>query len=482
MNMDDSSDDLERVEELTAYLDGELDEKALRRVEQRLKSDPTYLAEMQALQKTWDLLDFLPQSEPTTSFTKTTMEMVVQESSRATNVSSRLIPIFAILGAFLLPLAIGYAWLKSNQGHSDRILVDNLDTINYHEKYSAIDVNLNLLVEIDRKGLFSNALIGRILAGTDDANPSTFDEFHVEVFDPDIESRVAWIQSLTVRQKSKLKNRLDQFLSLDTSTQDELRRFGDQLRDHPNRDQLVQTLVRYYEWLKTLNDTQLLDLQRITPEKRILKIEQLLAIDAEQQFSNAAGTQLSIEGELLDEDASTKLFYWFRAWTFENEQAIRKHFPIAYNNHLSRIGSQPVSADQIAKVSRRIQLSDMAQNLIIIDRPFIESRVRNDDISLLLSALPERVERKMLSLNSAGQRAMVVDWLEGFMKASIVIPNQILQEFSHSLPEADRAALDPLPREERMRILKEMYYERALPQRIVNLEDVFGIDAPFSPK
>ena len=43
-------------DELSAYLDGELDEKQTQEVENRLGSDSKYLAELQSLQKTWDYL------------------------------------------------------------------------------------------------------------------------------------------------------------------------------------------------------------------------------------------------------------------------------------------------------------------------------------------------------------------------------------------------------------------------------------------
>ena len=43
--------DFSVTEELTAYLDGELDPEKIQEVEMRLGKDPAYLAEMQSLQK-----------------------------------------------------------------------------------------------------------------------------------------------------------------------------------------------------------------------------------------------------------------------------------------------------------------------------------------------------------------------------------------------------------------------------------------------
>lgn len=59
--------------ELVAYLDGELDAADARRVEARLATDPAARAKATALKKTYDLLDYLPQTEPSADFTTRTL-------------------------------------------------------------------------------------------------------------------------------------------------------------------------------------------------------------------------------------------------------------------------------------------------------------------------------------------------------------------------------------------------------------------------
>jgi anti-sigma factor RsiW len=67
--------DAER-EELVAYLDGELDQRAARAVEAKLNRDPRIRAEAEALRRSWHLLDFLPKPEPSATFTNRTMTRV----------------------------------------------------------------------------------------------------------------------------------------------------------------------------------------------------------------------------------------------------------------------------------------------------------------------------------------------------------------------------------------------------------------------
>lgn len=71
--MSESLDDRIR-EELTAYLDGELDEQAVADLEERLRRDPSLRRELEEYKRAWELLDFLPQPEPSPDFTTRTLD------------------------------------------------------------------------------------------------------------------------------------------------------------------------------------------------------------------------------------------------------------------------------------------------------------------------------------------------------------------------------------------------------------------------
>ena len=60
--------------DLVAFLDGELEGDAARALEQKLALDPAARAEADTLKKTWDMLDYLPKSEPSPNFTHRTMD------------------------------------------------------------------------------------------------------------------------------------------------------------------------------------------------------------------------------------------------------------------------------------------------------------------------------------------------------------------------------------------------------------------------
>src|SRR5437667_11494676 len=84
-------------EALTAYLDGELDEAAARRVETRLNLDPTTRLEAEALKQAWNMLDYLPRAEPSTTFTHRTLERLALQTGQLQRRGPR-------------PWAAGLAW------------------------------------------------------------------------------------------------------------------------------------------------------------------------------------------------------------------------------------------------------------------------------------------------------------------------------------------------------------------------------------
>jgi anti-sigma factor RsiW len=69
-------------DQLVAYLDGELDADATLRIERRLAEDEEFRRELQRLQQAWDMLDELPKSEVSETFTQTTVEIVALSAER----------------------------------------------------------------------------------------------------------------------------------------------------------------------------------------------------------------------------------------------------------------------------------------------------------------------------------------------------------------------------------------------------------------
>jgi anti-sigma factor RsiW len=103
------------VAELTAYLDGELDDRASQEIEARISRDPALRAEAEALKKTWELLDYLPHAEPSAGFTHKTLErLTVRDLQKARRSAGRSRYWGAIAWAAAVLVAVGAGvWASS---------------------------------------------------------------------------------------------------------------------------------------------------------------------------------------------------------------------------------------------------------------------------------------------------------------------------------------------------------------------------------
>ena len=78
--------------DLVAYLDGELDAEQARRIERLLYSHPGVQEEVRKLEASWDLLDELPQTHVDERFTRTTVELVIDQLSGQLQSQQRSLP------------------------------------------------------------------------------------------------------------------------------------------------------------------------------------------------------------------------------------------------------------------------------------------------------------------------------------------------------------------------------------------------------
>ena len=135
----------EEREDLVAYLDGELDEQGSEGIEQLLARSETARREVDALERTWDLLDVLPQVRASDTFTARTMSTIrVSEGNRAAppRAWSPLVRRGAIAAVCLLGLAgsaaLGFYLAHESRRDGTEILVRDLPVIESLDVYREI--------------------------------------------------------------------------------------------------------------------------------------------------------------------------------------------------------------------------------------------------------------------------------------------------------------------------------------------------------
>ena len=147
-------------EELTAYLDGELDAAARARVEQRLTEDEDYRQKLARLERAWQFLDVLPRTEADAKLTQSTIEMVtvaardeLQEADKAA-VRRKWFGWGAGLLALVVAGFFGYRIVDRALSRPNDQLVQDLPVIENVELYRHVD-SVDFLRQLDQEGLFA---------------------------------------------------------------------------------------------------------------------------------------------------------------------------------------------------------------------------------------------------------------------------------------------------------------------------------------
>ncbi len=253
-------------EELTAYLDGELDPAGSHRVEERLKHDPAYRAELQRLEQAWRMLDQLDRAVVSENFTRTTMEMAATAAADDTERGWRGWSKPAIFGAAvllsvcaLLGVACGtWVWPDPNQQLLHELPV--LESIDLYDQGNSIE----FLRKLERAGVFDQEPDGAEAVSTPDTSA-----------DDELDERRAEIERMTPLERQHLRHNQERFAKYSTADRQRMLRLLDDLDNDPHEDELRRVMIRYHEWLDTLALSARSELADLSPDQRIDKITAL---------------------------------------------------------------------------------------------------------------------------------------------------------------------------------------------------------------
>lgn len=146
-------------EELVAYLDGELEGEAARRMEHRLASEEKVRRRLQQLAQSWDLLDQLPRTTVDDAFTRSTVEIVAQAAEADLGRDASAAPrrhrsrwIWTAVAALAACVA-GFLLMANFRTDPNEQLLRDLPVIQDQDQLKAAG-NIEFLQKLDRSGLF----------------------------------------------------------------------------------------------------------------------------------------------------------------------------------------------------------------------------------------------------------------------------------------------------------------------------------------
>jgi hypothetical protein len=270
----DSQRNDEQLEEIVAYLDGELPPDECARVERRLASDEDFRQQLQSVERAWSALDELPLPTVDDKFSRTTMTMAVQAAAEEVQAKTTALPVLerrrrlstaltAVAAVALGFLAVRLAWHDPNAA-----LVADLPVID----------NLDIYAQVRDAG-FLRSLRGEItdqfeeLAGESSDLSVRLKRFQTVATS---DQRDAWLRALSPAERTNLRAKANRFRDLPPEEQDRLRKLHAEVAA-PDADDLRQTLLIYQQWLRGLPPDRQFELRSMGAPDRVDTIRQWAA-------------------------------------------------------------------------------------------------------------------------------------------------------------------------------------------------------------
>jgi len=444
------------IEELTAYLDGELDQVSLERVEARLGSDPAYLNQMQAIQQTWDLLDWVPGVEPHKSFTRTTMELAfgyeVKQRKGAASSWTWVLRAVVLVAIPVVLFAGSYTLTRNKLKQPDQILLENLSVIDHHPYYT-IARNDNQFVD----GLLE------LFAGTNElgAELTLQQQEDVEVFvlPDELDARRAYVESLGAEEKLLLEKQMNEFFNKPEAKQNALKEFDREVRSRDDAKERLHVLSQYYEWLRGLKPEERTAVMGLQVDQCLAKIEQIRNLQATNKLGIAG---LS---DLPDHDVEL-VFGWYDAVCAQARGNLRERFANVVSKYAKEQGRKPASG--MLRVAKRGYFPRLVKVLLQLDRKFVEKTVlRDGNLELLDLMLSAESKEVLYSLDSDQQKKLVFQWFESANQAKFDVRPEELYKFEKSLDSQLKRQLrsQDLSSEEYIGEIRRLYREKHEPDK-----------------
>ncbi|MGH7136159.1 MAG: anti-sigma factor family protein [Pirellulales bacterium] len=406
-------------EMLVAYLDGELDAEAAKRVEELLARDPQVEHELHQLDSAWQLLDRLPRAEVDPSFTRSTVEMValaVERELRPPAASpGRKTALVALL--LLSASAAGFFGARGWPDANHELLRD-LPIINHLEAYRQTP-SIDFLRQLEQESLLAE-------------EPAAD-----EVARPQSASDVA---SLDSEEKAELNRRYERLVHLPADERRRLRDLHAAVASDGHADGLQASLERYEHWLERLPGIERAELMALDGAARLQRIARLRREEARR---------------LSPEDVPV-----FSAWVEDRLMKLAADRPALFPPNF-----------QAAPRERRHQMVIATLNRLRAAQPFVFMGIFND--AEARAALYEKLSsrgREQLDRSQATEerRALMQTWFQqafspqGMARAAqLSLPDvndeELKDFFDRQLDPAQRTELLNLPADQMRRQVRWRY-------------------------
>jgi hypothetical protein len=445
-----------KIDDLAAYLDGELSHEETLALETRLATDPGLRRELGQLQKTWDMLDVLPRAKADETFSTTTMSLaadLLTKEAASKSGKSWAPPMGAIIAGILLALlglGAGYCAVDRVVQAPKREMERDLHLLSHFVTYSRLsenylgDKNLEFLHFLQSSGLFV-AQDGNETSAP--LEPTTLDGLGAEE------------KADVIRHYQTLKNDATE---KNAAKFDTMRNLAAKIGADPARASLLRVYDRYYVWLQSLPRRDILEIEsEPDPAARV----ELVRSSWRQQSQQNLQTMLTDLKVILTAKDYDVFRNWFVEFVAAHEDEIREKLK-------SKEKSKESSAFRDMERTTDLHRKRMSLYRIYVWRVGPKSAIipSQADFTKLTSLLSAEAKKQFSSIEAdEDQRRQVISaLLDAAFKAHFLPPptDEDRARVLASLSQAEREKLEKLKALDLKRELNKRFEEqRRPPQR-----------------
>ncbi|HYO24834.1 MAG TPA: hypothetical protein VEQ85_07785 [Lacipirellulaceae bacterium] len=250
-----------QLEEIVAYLDGELTGEACARVERRLASDEEFRQELQGIERAWTALDDLPMTTVDDRFSRTTMSLVIEAATQDLSARTQALPVarrrrwLSSTLAASVALALGFLAFRLAWHDPNRALTADLAVIDNVDLYSQFQ-------EVEFLRMLQDELGGELehLSG-DSVELDDREQHFADVASP--RDGPDWLRGLDEEERTNLRAKFNRFSELPPAEQDRMRSLHNEIVSAPDARRLERTMLAYQQWLGGLPPVRQFELRNM---------------------------------------------------------------------------------------------------------------------------------------------------------------------------------------------------------------------------
>ncbi|HMO15953.1 MAG TPA: hypothetical protein PKD64_17750 [Pirellulaceae bacterium] len=421
---------------LVAYLDGELSDAESLGLERRLSSEPDLCERLYSLQKSWDLLDSLPTKTIDHSFTRSTIELVIEEELRNSRRSKQIrfswaARVAAALLLFAVSVSLSYGYARYQQAAPHRELANKLEFLEISDLYGVIP-SIEFLERLNESG---------VLPETWFRDLEQLQEEVIETAPQSVSQSRQRLEDMNMEQLLDLRSKKDSLEKESKTEQVRRQNLHLQLMQHPQHERLLTVAEEFKRWLSTIEASE--------------RIQLLGEEDLDKQFELIAKIRSRQEARYFGLVGATALpakdVQPFSEWV---EQLVKLRAE-DYVNRLARNVRQNVER----RTSERLRPYTIFlwQTRRLTPRQLIDQQTYQDMLSVLSSDA-----RNILNQQEDEDKRLelALSWIANACRAKTNPPLTDVELFDYlkTLPPERQLEFDDLSPQEWRQRLKEAYY------------------------